>query len=118
MYWLSSMSKYKLYRDLERAVELYNRLHGAEAQARIISVEGNRAVVEFTGTFCHTCGVRDWLEDLAYLLVSMGYDAKLVEFIEPEGEESLYKRIGVFTINSSPSSRVNESRDYEESPGR
>jgi len=98
------MSRYKFLRDLERAVKLYNKLHGVEAQARVIAVNGERVVVEFKGSFCHTCGVRDWLEDLAYLLISMGYNARLIEYIEPEGEDALYKRIGVFTIE--PSSQV------------
>jgi len=97
--------KYQLRRDLERAIKLYNKLHGVEAQASIISISGEKITVEFKGTFCHTCGVRDWVEDLAYLLISMGYDAKLVEIIEPESIEAEYKRIGVFIIK--PSSRVN-----------
>ena len=104
------MSKYKLQKDLVRAIELYNKLHGVEAQATVINVNGEKVVVEFTGTFCHTCGVRDWLEDLAYIFISMGYNAKLVEFIEPEGEESSYKRIGVFHVKSN--SREGE-KSYE-----
>lgn len=99
------MSSSQLREDVERAVELYNRLHGVEAQASVININGDKVVVEFKGTFCYTCGVRDWLEDLAYLLVSMGYDARLVEVIEPEGDESLYKRLGVFTLRATSKSR-------------
>lgn len=81
----------------ERLVETYNRLHGVEATARIIDARDDLITVEFTGTFCHTCGIRDWVEDYAYLAVSMGYDLKLVEYIEPKDEtEREFKRIGVF----------------------
>ncbi|MCC6034431.1 MAG: hypothetical protein LM567_02900 [Desulfurococcaceae archaeon] len=106
------MSKCKFREDLDKAIELYNRLHGVEAQAKIIDVNGEKVIIEFTGTFCHTCGVRDWLEDLAYLLVSMGYNAKLVEYIEPKGEEFQYKRIGVFQIkHGSEESGDRENQD-------
>lgn len=84
----------------ERVAEVYNRLHGIEATARVLDASDDRIVVEFTGTFCHTCGIRDWVEDYAYLAVSMGYDLKLVEYIEPKDEaEREYKRIGVFKYN-------------------
>jgi len=102
------MSERRFREDLNRVVELYNKLHGVEAQAKIINVNGEKVIIEFTGTFCHTCGVRDWLEDLVYLLVPSGYTAKLVEYIEPEGEEAQYKRIGVFKIK-----RISEESNSE-----
>jgi Fe-S cluster biogenesis protein NfuA len=94
--------KYRFF--LKKIEELYNKLHGVEARARVVEVKDDgTVVVEFTGTFCHTCGVRDWLEDFAYLAVARGVEARLVEMIEPEGEEIDYKRIGVFKFNFEPS---------------
>ena len=53
---------------VERAVENYNRYRSPEAAARILGVKGDSVLVEFSGSFCHTCGVYDWLEDLIYEL--------------------------------------------------
>lgn len=94
------MSKRKFRKIIEEIVDLYNRLHGIEAQARIIEIKENGSIlVEFTGSFCHTCGVRDWVEDLAYLAKSMGYNIMLTEYIEPEDPESRdYKRLGLFKL--------------------
>jgi len=87
---------------LEDIVELYNKLHGVEAQAKILEIKDNGIVfVEFKGSFCHTCGVRDWLEDLAYLAQSRGIQVELVEMIEPRGEERDFKRVGVFKLSGS-----------------
>jgi hypothetical protein len=87
---------------LEDIVELYNKLHGVEAQAKILEIKDNGIVfVEFKGSFCHTCGVRDWLEDLAYLAQSRGIPVELVEMVEPRGEERDFKRIGVFKLSGS-----------------
>lgn len=94
-----SRGKYILRNALGEVVETYNRLHGIEAKARVVEIRDDGSVIiEFTGTFCHTCGVRDWVEDLAYLAKSMGYDAELLEYIEPDGEEWYYKRLGVFAF--------------------
>ncbi len=51
---------------LERAVEEYNRFRSPEAFVRIIERRRDRFVAEFSGSFCVTCGVYDWLEDLRY----------------------------------------------------
>ncbi|MEM2576241.1 MAG: hypothetical protein QW596_01600 [Sulfolobales archaeon] len=84
---------------MEEAIEMYNRTHGTEAQAKLIELRGDDiALVEFTGTFCASCGVVDWVEDLAYIVKSMGYEAELIEYLEPEGPESAYKRFGVFKL--------------------
>ena len=53
---------------LEKAVERYNRYRSPEAVARLLEVTEKRFVVEFSGSFCETCGIYDWLEDLVYEL--------------------------------------------------
>jgi len=81
------------------ALEIYNKTRSPEATARIISIDESRGIVrvEFTGAFCLTCGIRDWVEDYAYLIKSLGFDAELLEYIEPGDDE--FKRIGVFRVN-------------------
>ncbi len=81
---------------LERAVELYNRYRAPEAVARIRKVTGDRVEVVFEGSFCETCGIRDWVEDFAYVLEDLGVEARLEEYIEPEDDDT--RRIGVFRI--------------------
>ncbi len=49
--------------------------------------------VEFSGTFCMWCGVLDWVEDLAYVLRQLGYEAELVGYEEPGENET--RRVGV-----------------------
>ncbi|MEM0361461.1 MAG: hypothetical protein QXY36_02185 [Sulfolobales archaeon] len=84
---------------VEKAIEMYNRLRGVESQARLIELrKDGTLVVEFSGTFCMSCGVVDWVEDLAYVIKSMGLEAKLVEYIEPEGPDVYFKRLGIFKV--------------------
>ncbi len=80
-----------------RAVDEYNKYRSPEAHAEILEVKGDIIIVKFTGSFCRTCGIRDWVEDYAYVLEDLGVEAELVEYIEPEDEESDY-RIGVFRV--------------------
>ncbi|MEM4763176.1 MAG: hypothetical protein QXH78_04005 [Desulfurococcaceae archaeon] len=96
------MEKYKLKQVVSELIEDYNRLHGVEATARVIEIKDDSTViVEFKGTFCYTCGVKDWIEDLAYLALSRGVDAKLVDYMEPDSENALDNtRIGVFKFNN------------------
>jgi len=39
-----------------RAEELYNRYRAPEAVAKVLTIDGDKLVVQFTGSFCHTCG--------------------------------------------------------------
>ncbi len=80
-----------------KAIELYNRFRSPEARAKLLSIEGNKAKVLFEGSFCLTCGIRDWVEDLVYVLEQMGVEAELIAYIEPEDMSEFY-RIGVFNI--------------------
>lgn len=71
--------------ELEQALEEFNRLHGVEARARLIQAEGDKFVVEFTGSFCVTCGFYDYFEDLVYILADRGIRAGIVKVEEFEG---------------------------------
>jgi len=51
---------------VDRAVEEYNRFRSPEAVVRIVERREDGFVAEFSGSFCATCGVYDWLEDLRY----------------------------------------------------
>ena len=51
---------------VDRAVEEYNRFRSPEAVVRIVERREDGFVAKFSGSFCATCGVYDWLEDLRY----------------------------------------------------
>ncbi len=99
-------------RVLTRLINTYNRYHSPEAVASLEKVEALNpgsdlylVRVRFKGSFCATCGVRDWVEDLAYLGESLGVEAKLEEVIEPEGVRD--ERVGYFIVKvPSPAPKV------------
>ena len=87
-----------LRKIVDRAVEEYNRFRAPEAVAEVVDVDEERGVVRvrFSGAFCKTCGINDWVEDFAYVLMEFDVDARLDKVIEPD-DYSDY-RIGVFRV--------------------
>jgi len=76
---MSIVENIDIVKLLEKAVELYNRYRSPEAIASIVGIEGNFIVMKFTGHFCVTCGVIDWVEDYLYILKDMGIEAEVVK---------------------------------------
>ena len=60
------------YNDLEqllrRTVALYNRYRSPEATAKLVLVTPEMVTVSFSGSFCYSCGVIDYLEDFIHEL--------------------------------------------------
>ncbi|MGB9827416.1 hypothetical protein IMZ38_04705 [Thermosphaera chiliense] len=85
-----------LIKTISSSIESYNRTRKPEATARLLEFDEKHGFfkVEFTGSFCLTCGLRDWLEDLAYILRSEGVDAVLEDHVEKDE----FKIIGLFKI--------------------
>ena len=58
--------------DLEqlmlRTVALYNRYRSPEATAKLVLVTSDMVTVSFSGSFCYSCGVIDYLEDFVHEL--------------------------------------------------
>ncbi len=79
-----------------RALDIYNKYRFPEAHAELVSIDDGKVIIKFTGSFCHTCGVRDWVEDFKYVLEDLGIKAELVEYREPIVGSDY--RIGVFRI--------------------
>jgi hypothetical protein len=56
--------------DLEqlvrRAVFLYNRYRSPEAVAKLVRVSPASVTVAFSGSFCFSCGVLDYIEDFVH----------------------------------------------------
>ena len=61
-----------LRRTVEDAIREYNRYRSPEAKARIAFAKDDRLKVDFTGSFCSTCGYYDYFDDLKTLLEEKG----------------------------------------------
>lgn len=66
-----------LRRKVEEALTRYNEFRAPEARAELVELVGDMATVRFTGTFCRTCGVYDYFEDLLGYLEGdiLGFEA-------------------------------------------
>lgn len=79
---------------LKKAIRIYNKYRGKEARARLVEQQGDLVKVEVKGSFCETCGLYDWLEDLVYVAKDVGLEMELVD-----AQEKGYDRwIGVYKI--------------------
>ena len=60
------LSQMELEELIRRTVLLYNRYRSPEAVAKIVLVTPENVTIAFTGSFCYSCGVMDYLEDFVY----------------------------------------------------
>ncbi|WP_048147758.1 hypothetical protein [Palaeococcus ferrophilus] len=72
---------------LNYVIKEFNRLHGSEAQARIVEAGGGRVVIEFEGSFCATCGLYDYFEDITWEAMDSGLKLEPVKVLEAEEDE-------------------------------
>lgn len=84
---------------IKKAIMVYNKYRSPEANVKLIKLHENLIAVEFFGTFCETCGVIDWIEDLTYTLKNFNVNAELIRIIEPKDLNEGY-RIGIFKIKN------------------
>ncbi|WP_457751357.1 hypothetical protein [Thermococcus sp.] len=71
---------------LEKTLREFNRLHGSEARARVLKAEEDEVIIEFEGSFCATCGLYDYFEDLKWEAMDFGLSLEPVEVLEAEEE--------------------------------
>lgn len=78
---------------IRRIIGLYNRYRSPEARARLVSVSDDKIEVRISGSFCETCGIYDWLEDLVYVAKELGSELELVDAkqIREDSWIALYK---------------------------
>ncbi|MFA4647309.1 hypothetical protein P8X24_08690 [Pyrococcus kukulkanii] len=69
---------------LDYVIREFNKWHGSEAQARILEAKEDEVIIEFRGTFCKTCGLYDYFDDIAWEAIDFGLKIKPVEIIESE----------------------------------
>ncbi|ASJ03022.1 hypothetical protein A3L09_07005 [Thermococcus profundus] len=73
--------------ELNRVINEFNKLHGSEAVARIREITGDEIILEFEGSFCATCGLYDYFEDIKWDAMDFGLRIEPVEVLEAEEDE-------------------------------
>lgn len=58
----------ELPETIHQAIASFNRYRSPEAVVEFIHFSNNELTVRFSGSFCHTCGVYDYFEDLIFEL--------------------------------------------------
>ncbi|MCC6016042.1 MAG: hypothetical protein LM582_03255 [Desulfurococcaceae archaeon] len=73
------IDKIDLDKVLKESIEIYNRYRAPEAVVEILGIDKDILIAKFSGYFCVTCGVIDWIEDYIYILKDLGVDAQIVK---------------------------------------
>jgi Iap family predicted aminopeptidase len=60
------LSQLELEDLVRKAIVLYNRFRSPEATAKLVSVTPENVTVAFSGSFCYSCGVLDYIEDFIH----------------------------------------------------
>ena len=77
-----------------KAIDKFNKYRAPEAKARLISQGENSFQIEFTGSFCGTCGFYDYFDDYRILLQETGIETKIREIAEiDEGAIVIFEMI-------------------------
>jgi hypothetical protein len=53
---------------VRKAVALYNRFRSPEAVAKLVRISPVSVTIAFSGSFCYSCGVLDYVEDFIHEL--------------------------------------------------
>lgn len=51
---------------VRKAVALYNRYRSPEAVAKLVRTSPETITIAFSGSFCYSCGVLDYIEDFIH----------------------------------------------------
>jgi hypothetical protein len=60
------LSQTELEELIRKTILLYNRYRSPEAVVKIVIVTPENVTIAFTGSFCYSCGVLDYLEDFVH----------------------------------------------------
>lgn len=66
-----------------RTIEVYNKYRSPEATAKLVTIEKNGFEIDFDGSFCTSCGARDYFEDFIYELENVNKQYR-VEVVKTE----------------------------------
>jgi len=60
------LSELELQEVVRKTIVLYNRFRSPEAFAKVVIVTPENVTISFSGSFCYSCGVMDFLEDFVH----------------------------------------------------
>lgn len=60
------LSQQDLEDVVRKTVLLYNRYKSPEATAKVVSVTPEKVTITYSGSFCYSCSVVDFLEDFVH----------------------------------------------------
>ena len=60
------LTQLELEQLVRRTVALYNRFRSPEAFAKVVFVSPDLVTISFSGSFCYSCGVLDYIEDFVH----------------------------------------------------
>ncbi len=60
------LSQTELEELIRRTIVLYNRFRSPEATAKVVIVTPQMVTIAYSGSFCYSCGVMDFLEDFVH----------------------------------------------------
>jgi len=72
---------------LEMVLEEFNRLHGSEARVKVLKAGKNEVILEFEGSFCATCGLYDYFDDIKWEAMDFGLELEPVEVLGAEEDD-------------------------------
>ncbi len=72
-----SISQFEIEKILEKTVLLYNRLKNPQIFAKTILITKELIAVSFSGTFCFSCGVLNYIEDFTHSFKALTAKAEL-----------------------------------------
>ena len=71
------LSQPELEQLVHKTVVLYNRFRSPEAFAKIVYVSPELVTISFSGSFCYSCGVLDYIEDFVHEFKILSSKAEL-----------------------------------------
>jgi hypothetical protein len=111
-------SVFDYMRDLIlRTIDIFNRYRSPEVTAKLVEIDKDGFTLDFEGSFCTSCGIRDHFEDFIYELetISKNVKAELVA-TKPTGPESFrvkYRIKDTFSENAAEND-TNEDTMFRE----
>jgi superoxide reductase len=68
--------------SIAQAIREYNKYHSPEGETKLVSLQAQSFQIEFTGSFCYTCGYYDYFDDYRILLEENGLTTRIADIVE------------------------------------
>ncbi|HII72005.1 TPA: hypothetical protein HA265_04590 [Candidatus Woesearchaeota archaeon] len=69
---------------IKETIEEYNKYRSPESHATLFKQNVKSFVINFSGTYCRTCGFYDYFEDFRLMLETKGVETKMTTVKEKE----------------------------------